>query len=42
MAVFFVTPTVPLARCDERRQRLPRTIQIEAGVFLWCDAGRIG
>lgn len=31
--------TVPLARCDERRQRLPRTIQIEAGVFLWCTPG---
>jgi 8-oxo-dGTP diphosphatase len=30
---------VPLGHADERRQRLPRTIQIEAGVFIWCMPG---
>ncbi|HEX4558549.1 MAG TPA: NUDIX hydrolase [Mycobacterium sp.] len=30
---------VPLGHADERRQRLPRTIQIEAGVFVWCMPG---
>ena len=34
---------VPLGEGDERRRRLPRTMEIEAGVFVWCmpgDAGR--
>jgi 8-oxo-dGTP diphosphatase len=39
-------PTVlPLDHGDERRQYLPRTIEIEAGVFVWCmpgEAGRAG
>jgi 8-oxo-dGTP diphosphatase len=30
---------VPLGRGDERRRRLPRTIEIEAGVFVWCMPG---
>ncbi|MGB8391792.1 NUDIX hydrolase [Mycobacterium sp.] len=30
---------VPLGDDDERRQRLPRTIEIEAGVFVWCMPG---
>ena len=30
---------VPLGSGDERRQRLPRTIEIEAGVFVWCMPG---
>jgi 8-oxo-dGTP diphosphatase len=30
---------VPLGHADERRQRLPRTVQIEAGVFVWCMPG---
>ncbi|SON59153.1 Putative 8-oxo-dGTP diphosphatase 3 [Mycobacterium simulans] len=31
--------TVPLGHADERRQRLPRTMEIEAGVFVWCMPG---
>ncbi len=31
--------TVPLGRGDERRRLLPRTVEIEAGVFIWCMAG---
>jgi 8-oxo-dGTP diphosphatase len=31
--------TVPLGHEDERRRLLPRTIEIEAGVFIWCVAG---
>ncbi|WP_421842494.1 NUDIX hydrolase [Mycobacterium sp.] len=31
--------TVPLGQSDERRRCLPRTIEIEAGVFLWCMPG---
>lgn len=31
--------TVPLSPGDERRRHLPRTVEIEAGVFLWCTAG---
>jgi 8-oxo-dGTP diphosphatase len=31
--------TVPLGAADERRRHLPRTIEIEAGVFVWCTAG---
>jgi 8-oxo-dGTP diphosphatase len=30
---------VPLGHGDERRQRLPRTMEIEAGVFVWCMPG---
>lgn len=30
---------VPLGRGDERRRGLPRTIEIEAGVFVWCMPG---
>ena len=26
---------------DERRQRLPRTVEIEAGVFVWCMPGEV-
>jgi 8-oxo-dGTP diphosphatase len=32
--------TVPLGDGDERRRHLPRTVEIEAGVFLWCTAGQ--
>jgi 8-oxo-dGTP diphosphatase len=31
---------VPLSHGDERRRHLPRTVEIEAGVFVWCTAGR--
>jgi len=31
--------TVPLRHDDERRRRLPRTLEIEAGVFIWCMPG---
>lgn len=34
--------TVPLDAGDQRRRHLPRTVEIEAGVFLWCTAGRPG
>jgi 8-oxo-dGTP diphosphatase len=30
---------VPLDHGDERRRGLPRTIEIEAGVFVWCMPG---
>ncbi|SPM29169.1 ADP-ribose pyrophosphatase YjhB, NUDIX family, partial [Mycobacterium terramassiliense] len=30
---------VPLERGDERRRHLPRTLEIEAGVFVWCMPG---
>ena len=30
---------VPLGHGDERRQGLPRTMEIEAGVFVWCMPG---
>jgi 8-oxo-dGTP diphosphatase len=33
--------TVPLDSGDERRQRLPRTMEIEAGVFVWCMPGDV-
>lgn len=33
------TALVPLAHADERRRHLPRTIEIEAGVFVWCVPG---
>ncbi|WP_343601206.1 NUDIX hydrolase [Mycobacterium sp.] len=31
--------TVPLGVGDERRRHLPRTVEVEAGVFVWCTAG---
>ena len=31
---------VPLGAGDERRRHLPRTIELEAGVFVWCTAGK--
>lgn len=31
--------TVPLRQGDQRRRLLPRTIQIEAGAFIWCMPG---
>ncbi|MCV6964026.1 DNA mismatch repair protein MutT [Mycobacterium intermedium] len=31
--------TVPLDHGDERRQLLPRTLQVEEGVFVWCMPG---
>ncbi|MCV7124031.1 NUDIX hydrolase [Mycobacterium lacus] len=34
--------TVPLGRGDERLRRLPRTVEIEAGVFVWCMPGDAG
>ncbi|KKB99563.1 NUDIX hydrolase [Mycobacterium nebraskense] len=33
------TALVPLGHADERRRHLPRTIEIEAGVFVWCMPG---
>jgi 8-oxo-dGTP diphosphatase len=30
---------VPLGDGDERRQRLPRTMEVDAGVFVWCMPG---
>ncbi len=33
-------PTLlPLGHGDERRRYLPRTIEVEAGVFVWCMPG---
>lgn len=34
-----VPATVPLGDGDKRRQRLPRTMEIGAGVFVWCMPG---
>jgi 8-oxo-dGTP diphosphatase len=34
--------TVPLHDGDERRRHLPRTVEIESGVFLWCMPGQPG
>jgi 8-oxo-dGTP diphosphatase len=31
--------TVPLDHGDERRRQLPRTLEIAAGVFIWCMPG---
>lgn len=31
--------TVPLDDGDERRRRLPRTLQVEDSVFVWCMPG---
>ncbi|OBH90954.1 NUDIX hydrolase [Mycobacterium sp. E2733] len=33
------TALVPLDHADERRRHLPRTIEIDAGVFVWCMPG---
>jgi 8-oxo-dGTP diphosphatase len=30
---------VPLGHGDQRRQHLPRTMEIETGVFVWCMPG---
>lgn len=30
---------VPLRAEDERRRHLPRTLEVEAGVFVWCTPG---
>ncbi len=30
---------VPLGHADERRRHLPRTLEVEAGVFVWCMPG---
>lgn len=30
---------VPLHHADERRHHLPRTMEIESGVFVWCMPG---
>jgi 8-oxo-dGTP diphosphatase len=30
---------LPLDHGDERRRRLPRTLEVEAGVFVWCMPG---
>ncbi len=30
---------VPLGRGDERRRHLPRTLELDAGVFVWCMPG---
>ncbi|MGH3522487.1 MAG: NUDIX hydrolase [Mycobacterium sp.] len=32
--------TVPLGAADERRRHLPRTFEVDAGVFVWCTAGQ--
>lgn len=32
--------TVPMHAGDERRRHLPRTVEIEAGVFIWCMPGQ--
>ncbi|MGA9615106.1 MAG: DNA mismatch repair protein MutT, partial [Mycobacterium sp.] len=31
---------VPLSPGDQRRRHLPRTVEIEEGVFVWCTAGQ--
>ncbi|OBG91100.1 DNA mismatch repair protein MutT [Mycobacterium sp. E3251] len=33
------TALVPLGHADERRRHLPRTMEIEDGVFVWCMPG---
>ena len=37
-----ISALVPLDHGDERRRGLPRTIEIEAGVFVWCMPGDSG
>jgi 8-oxo-dGTP diphosphatase len=32
--------TLPMHAGDERRRHLPRTVEIEAGVFVWCMPGQ--
>ena len=34
-----ISALVPLDHDDERRQGLPRTIEIDEGVFVWCMPG---
>jgi 8-oxo-dGTP diphosphatase len=34
-----VPALLPLGDGDERRQHLPRTVEIDAGVFVWCMPG---
>lgn len=36
------TALVPLEHTDERRRHLPRTVEIEDGVFVWCVPGEAG
>lgn len=31
---------VPLSPGDQRRRHLPRTVEVEEGVFVWCIAGQ--
>jgi 8-oxo-dGTP diphosphatase len=31
--------TIPLCDGDRRRRELPRTVEVEAGVFVWCIPG---
>jgi 8-oxo-dGTP diphosphatase len=33
--------TVPLDTGDQRRQRLPRTMEVDDGVFIWCMPGDV-
>ncbi|BBZ46090.1 putative 8-oxo-dGTP diphosphatase 3 [Mycobacterium parmense] len=33
------TALIPLEHGDDRRRHLPRTIELEAGVFVWCVPG---
>jgi 8-oxo-dGTP diphosphatase len=33
------TALVPLGHGDQRRQHLPRTLEIDEGVFVWCMPG---
>lgn len=33
------TALVPLGHADQRRQHLPRTLEIDDGVFVWCMPG---
>lgn len=32
---------VPLHDADERRQHLPRTVEVSAGVFVWCRPAEV-
>ena len=35
-----VPEVLPLSHDDDLRRNLPRTIEIEQGVFVWCTAGQ--